>query len=69
MDVAWLWTDTLAALLMEVDRLDPSEVAGLVRRPVAHRLPDDGNPLLLARRILHEAVPGSRQSELEGAAP
>jgi hypothetical protein len=50
--MAWLWTDTLAALLMEHDGVAPDEVDHLVRAPVAHRAPDDGDLLSLARRLL-----------------
>lgn len=47
-----LWTDTLAALLVEVDRVPPEHVEAWVRRPSAYRLEDDGDPLELARRLL-----------------
>ena len=50
--MAWLWTDTLAALLVEHDRVAPTRVADWVERPVASRLPEDGEPLALARRLL-----------------
>jgi hypothetical protein len=52
--VPWLWTDTLASLLVEVDQVDPGEVLALRERPVAYRLPDDGDPLGLARRIFED---------------
>lgn len=57
--MAWLWTDTLAALLMEADRLDPAEVRPLLLHLVAYRLPDDGDPLDLARKVLQESRAGA----------
>lgn len=50
--MAWLWTDTLAALLLEHDRVAPESVAAWVQRPSAYRLPDGCDPLSLARRLL-----------------
>jgi len=50
--VAWLWTDFLAALLVEHDRVAPARLADWVDRPVAYRLADDGQPLELARDLL-----------------
>ena len=50
--MAWLWTDTLAALLVEHDGITPDRVADWVRRPMAYRLDEDQDPLTLARRIL-----------------
>jgi len=50
--VAWFWTDALAVLLVEHDRVAPTRIADWVERPVAYRLPEDGEPLALARRLL-----------------
>lgn len=50
--MAWCWTDTLAVLLVEHDRVAPTRVADWVERPVAYRLAEDAQPLELARRLL-----------------
>jgi hypothetical protein len=50
--MAWLWTDTLAALLLEHDGVAPESVAEWVRRPSAYRLPEGSDPLSLARQLL-----------------
>ena len=50
--MAWLWTDTLASLLVEHDGVAPESLAVWVLRPVAYRLDDEGDPLVLARRVL-----------------
>ena len=50
--VAWLWTDTLASLLVEHDGIAPEIVDPWVRRPVAYRLDDGGDPIVLARWVL-----------------
>jgi hypothetical protein len=50
--VAWLWTDTLAALLVEHDRVEAARVAAWVERPEAFRLPEGGEPIDLARDLL-----------------
>ena len=55
-----LWTDTLAALLVEHDRVAPESVAAWVLRPCAYRLDDGGDPLELARDLLGA---GARPSE------
>jgi hypothetical protein len=52
--MAWLWTDTLAALLVEHDRVSPESVAAWFRHPSAYRLPEGTDPLSLARRLLVE---------------
>jgi hypothetical protein len=57
--VAWLWTDILAALLVEHDRVAPARLADWVDRPVAYRLADDGQPLDLARALLERQGAGS----------
>lgn len=51
-----LWTDTLAALLVEHDRVAPEQVAAWVRRPSAYRLDDGGDPLELARGLLGDGA-------------
>lgn len=57
--MAWLWTDTLADLLVECDRVAPARLADWVERPVAYRLAEDRAPLELARSLLERkgAVP------------
>ncbi len=50
--MAWCWTDALAALLVEHDRVAPTRVADWVERPVAYRLADDAQALELARGLL-----------------
>lgn len=52
--MAWLWTDTLAALLMEHDRVRPDQVEMMNVRPVAYRLSEGQDPLDLARNLLLE---------------
>lgn len=57
--MAWLWTDALAALLVEHDRVAPARVVGWVERPVAYRAGDGEEALQLARGLLgqEEAEP------------
>ncbi|MBM3695068.1 MAG: hypothetical protein FJW79_03930 [Actinobacteria bacterium] len=50
--MAWLWTDALAALLVEHDRVEGTRLAAWVERPQAHRLPEGGDPIDLARDLL-----------------
>jgi hypothetical protein len=57
--MAWLWTDTLAALLVEHDHVPDESVADWVRHPTAHRLSDGDDPLVLARRLLEDRPPGA----------
>lgn len=54
--VRLLWTDTLAALLVEHDSVRPELVEAWVRRPCAYRLEDGADPLSLARRLLDESA-------------
>jgi len=56
--VAWLWTDALAALLVEHDRVEGARLAAWVERPEAYRLPDGREPIDLARDLLRRE-PGS----------
>jgi hypothetical protein len=60
--VTWLWTDTLAALLVEHDRVAASRVANWVDRPMAYRLAEDGEPLVLARSLLEHEPSAPRVS-------
>jgi len=57
--VPWLWTDALAALLVEHDRVEGARLAAWVERPEAYRLPEGRDPLDLARDLLQRemAVP------------
>ncbi len=50
--MAWLWTDTLAALLVEHDRVPAERLATWVDRPIGYRIEEGQDPLTLARRIL-----------------
>jgi hypothetical protein len=53
----WLWTDTLAALLIEHDGIAPAALDGWRRNPVGHRLGDGQDPLALARALLAREPP------------
>lgn len=64
--MAWCWTDALALLLVEHDRVAPTRVADWVERPVAYRLADDAQPLELARRLL---CPGAAASPVAVSSP
>lgn len=50
--MAWLWTDALAALLVEHDRVAPARVAGWMERPVAYRAVEGKDAIELARSLL-----------------
>ena len=50
--MAWLWTDALAALLVEQDRVEGARLAAWVERPEAYRLPEGREPIDLARDLL-----------------
>ena len=50
--MTFLWTDTLAALLMEHDGIAPERVARWRDHPVAYRLGEGMDPLVLARGLL-----------------
>lgn len=50
--MTWLWTDTLAALLVDTDRVAPARVAAWVERPMAYRATEKEEPLELARGLL-----------------
>jgi hypothetical protein len=50
--VAWLWTDALAALLVEHDRVAAARVTAWVERPVAYRLGEGEEAIGLARLLL-----------------
>jgi hypothetical protein len=52
MVVAWLWSDSLAALLVESDRVAPARLAGWVERPVAYRAAEEEEAIDLARSLL-----------------
>lgn len=49
--MAWLWTDALAALLVEHDRVEGARLAAWVERPEAYRLPEGREPIDLARDL------------------
>jgi len=53
--MAFLWTDTLAALLMEHDGIAPEQVEEWRVRPVAYRIGEGMDPLTLARGLLGDA--------------
>lgn len=48
----WLWTDTLAQILVAADQVPAARVAEWIERPVAVRLADDGDAIALARALL-----------------
>lgn len=50
--MAWLWTDTLAALLVEHDRVAAARLTGWMERPVAYRLGEGEEAIGLARLLL-----------------
>jgi hypothetical protein len=49
--VAWLWTDALAALLVEHDRVEGARLATWVERPEAYLLPEGREPIEVARDL------------------
>lgn len=51
--MAWLWTDALAALLVEHDRVEGARLAAWVERPEAYALPEGREALDVARDLLH----------------
>ena len=63
--MAWLWTDTLAALLAEHDHVPVEQLAAWVERPIGYRLEEGQDPLSLARRVLLES--GDGQESLAAA--
>jgi hypothetical protein len=50
----WLWTDGLAALLIEHDGVAAGELLGWLNRPTAHRLLEGQDPLAAARLLRAE---------------
>jgi len=64
--VAWLWTDTLACLLMEHDSVAPELLRGWIRRPIGVRIAEGNDPLELARALLAERRAGA--ARFDGAA-
>ena len=48
----WLWTDDLAALLVQADHVDPLLVADWVTAPFAYRAGETDDPLMVARSLL-----------------
>jgi hypothetical protein len=56
--VAWLWTDALAALLVEHDRVEGARLNAWVERPEAYLLPEGREPIELARDLLERPVDG-----------
>ena len=48
----FVWSDELAALLIEEDAMDPSQFRSWLSRPIAYRLPEDASPLVFGRRLL-----------------
>ena len=66
--MAWLWTDTLAYLLIEHDAVAPELVRGWIRHPVGHRLAEGTDPLALARALLGEKQGRIESERADGAA-
>ena len=56
--MAWLWTDALAALLVEHDRVEGARLAAWVERPEAHLLPEGREPIEVARDLLGRQLDG-----------
>ena len=50
----WLWTDDLAALVVEADGIDPGQVADWLAAPVAYRVDEADDPLTVARTLLND---------------
>lgn len=65
--MAWLWTDSLAALLVEHDRVAPARVAGWVERPVAYRTGEGEEALELARGLLGREEPQAAAAPVFGS--
>lgn len=53
--VRWMWTDDLAALLVERELADPADVAVWRARPYAVSVEPDADPLDVAGRLLGPA--------------
>jgi hypothetical protein len=49
--VAWLWTDNLAALLVEQDGVVPGDLLDWLSHPMAYRVSDGRDPLAAAREL------------------
>jgi hypothetical protein len=62
--VPWLWTDTLAALLVERDQVAAARLAGWVERPVAYRAGEEEEAIELARGLFgrEEAEPAPERA-------
>ena len=43
--MAWLWTDDIARLLIELDGIDPAQLIGLTERPVGVWVDDTAPPI------------------------
>jgi hypothetical protein len=56
--VAWLWTDALAVLLVEHDRVERARVAAWVERPEAYLLPEGREPIDVARDLFERPADG-----------
>ncbi len=50
--MTWLWSDTLAALLIEHDRVRVDRVLVMKKQPIGYRIETDQDPLELARTVL-----------------
>jgi hypothetical protein len=61
--VTWLWSDALAALLVEYDQVAAARLLPWVERPVAYRLTEGADPVELARRLLGAAGEPTRQAQ------
>jgi hypothetical protein len=63
--MTWLWTDSLATLLVEHDGVAPGDLLGWLSRPTAYRVSDEQDPLATARSIRAEE---SRPADVLAAA-
>jgi hypothetical protein len=61
--VTWLWSDTLAALLVDRDQVAAASLHSWVERPVAYRLAEGADPVELARRLLGVAAGSAWQPQ------
>ena len=65
--MTWLWTDTLAALLVEHDGVSPERLAAWAERPIGYRIDEGVDPLALARRVLLGIEDGCETDDLVAA--
>jgi hypothetical protein len=58
--MAWLWTDDIARLLIELDGVDPAQLIGLTERPVGVWVDDTDPSMAAGQTVAGDAeAPGS----------